>query len=137
MRYDRAATVDYYYTLTQGGADRCGCSFCRNFVLQRSTCFPAEFLDLVERLGIDAAKEHEVYELGATSTGLRLYQGWFCFVGEFLGTEAATRAKFDSNRFSFGFSDSFPWIGPPSRESIAAVAFSMPLPWLLPDENPD
>ncbi len=83
VRHDRAATVAYYRTLARGGADDCGCSGCRNFALQRSTAFPVEFLRLLEKLGVDTGKEHEVYEMGPASNGLRCYGGWFCFVGSF------------------------------------------------------
>lgn len=133
VRHDRAATAAYYRTLAHGDADRCGCSFCSNFALQRPTAFPPEFLGLMERPGIDAGREHEVYEMGPVGDGLRLYAGWFCFVGGFTRIGAEASAAFDdARRFGFGFTDGFPWSGTLPRASVSAVGFSMPLPWLLP-----
>jgi hypothetical protein len=137
VRHDRAATVAHYQTVAHGDADRCGCSFCRNFALQRSTTFPADFLRLLERLGIDPAREAEVYEMGPAADGLRLYGGWFCFVGDFARTEEWPVAAFGAPRFDIGFTSSFPKPQGPHRDAMRAVEFSAPLLWLLPNESPD
>jgi hypothetical protein len=41
VRYDRKATAVAYGGIKQGGAGKCGCIFCRNFAVQRSTIFTA------------------------------------------------------------------------------------------------
>jgi hypothetical protein len=43
--------------------------------------FPAEFLTLLETLGIDPAKDGEVYHNAQLSPGRHHYGGWFHFVG--------------------------------------------------------
>lgn len=137
VRHDRAATVAYYQKVTQGDTYRCLCSGCRNFALQRSTAFPAEFLRLLDHLGIDREQEHEVYEMGPTSNGLRCYGDLFVFIGNFTRAETEPTAAFDDTRFELGFTDSFPWAEYSPRDSVSAVDFYMSLPWLLPDESPD
>ena len=54
-----------------------------NFAAQRSSVYPDEFLSLVDKLGIDPAKEGEVYEVGPS-----VYGGWFYLTGEL--TESAS-----------------------------------------------
>ena len=54
-----------------------------------------------------------------------------------LRAEIQPAVAFDDTRFSFGFTDSFPWAGDPPREAVSAVGFYTPLRWLLPDEDPD
>jgi hypothetical protein len=137
VRHDGAATVAYYQRAAQGDTCRCLCSGCRNFALQRSTAFPAEFLRLLDQLGIDPKQEHEAYEMGPASNGLRCYGGWLVFIGHFSRAEIQPAVAFDDTRFSFGFTDSFPWAGDPPREAVSAVGFYTPLRWLLPDEDPD
>jgi hypothetical protein len=60
VRYDRKATAVAYGGIKQGGAGKCGCFFCRNFAVQRSTIFTA----LLEQRGVDPNKEEEVFEYG-------------------------------------------------------------------------
>ena len=137
VRHDRAATVAYYQTVAQGDADVCGCPLCRNFALQRSAAFPAEFLGLLERLGIDANKEQEAFDWGPVGDGLRQYGGWFCFVGDFAKSYAEPAGPHFTSPFSFGFTDSFPRHGGVPRKDVVAVEFITQLPWLLPDESLD
>jgi hypothetical protein len=76
VRYDRDATVAVYGTLERGGAEACGCSFRKNFSMQRSLVSPASFRTLLEQLGIDASKEYEVFEYGPAG-----FQFFFTSVG--------------------------------------------------------
>lgn len=137
MRHDRAATAAYYQTIAQGDADVCGCSFCRNFALQRSTAFPTDFMRLLDQLGIDADKEAEAFDWGPVGDGLRRYGGWFCFVGGYARSEPDAIDELVDGRFSFAFTNSFPWRGALARERVVAVHFIAHLPWLLPIEDMD
>jgi hypothetical protein len=40
-RYDREATTAVYGSLEHGGAEKCGCMFCKNFDVQRDLVYPA------------------------------------------------------------------------------------------------
>jgi len=88
VRHARAATVAYYQRAAQGDTYRCLCSGCRNFALQRSTAFPAEFLRLLDQLGIDPEQEHEAYETGLASNGLHCYGGLLLWDGPPLSSAA-------------------------------------------------
>jgi hypothetical protein len=57
VRYDRAQTEQAYSVIKRGGAEICGCSYCRNFAAQRDNAFPATFFQLLDMLGIDPTKE--------------------------------------------------------------------------------
>jgi len=78
---DRAATTEAYARADHGGADVCTCNGCRNFVKVRDGVFPAEFVSLLESLGIDPQKDGEVYHNGRLAPGSHDYGGWFHFVG--------------------------------------------------------
>jgi hypothetical protein len=82
IRYDREATVAAYRTVAAGGAERCGCIYCRNFAVQRTTVYPQAFRALLNQLGIDPDKEGEIYDgIGPFEVPTRPTGGWFYFVG--------------------------------------------------------
>ncbi len=71
------------YDAASGGAHRCECAHCRNFVAVRDQAYPRGFLELLLALGIDPHKEAEIAEFGPKDGG-RLYQGWYHFIGRVL-----------------------------------------------------
>src|SRR5271156_2136828 len=83
---DRQATLDSYARAAHGGADRCSCNGCRNFIVARERAFPLEFIKFLDSLGIDSRKDGEVYHNARLATGLYDYGGWFHFVGKLLET---------------------------------------------------
>jgi hypothetical protein len=62
IRFDREATASVYTTVDRGGAEECGCVFCKNFAAQRTLVYPDSFSAVLHQLGIDPDKEGEVYE---------------------------------------------------------------------------
>jgi hypothetical protein len=83
---DREATRAAYAKAELGGSVACGCNGCRNFVLARSQAFPAQFVALLESLGIDPYKDGEVYHNARLAPGRHDYGGWFHFVGQLYET---------------------------------------------------
>jgi hypothetical protein len=144
IRFDREATIAAYSAVTQGWADRCTCSGCRNFARQRDRVYPIEFRNLLNTLGIDPAKEGEAVHHGPAS-GFQFYGGWFYFVGELLEkgesivsirrvpTTVDPRRERSSvpEEFQYFIGTAFP--RPPAAfgKSVAAVEFSTLLPWVL------
>jgi hypothetical protein len=125
VSYDTEAAVAAYSEMSNGGAERCGCAYCRKFIPQRARAYPAEFLTLLSRLGIDFTKEGEVFHYGPSKDGSQLYGGRFYFVGRLIeaGRRAKTeRAAFESG-FRYWFSESFP--RPPRffGKNVAALEF--------------
>ena len=84
IRFDHGATVASYEKIQQGEAESCGCKSCRNFLGQRATVFPPDFIALLQELGIDPTKEAEVYDASCRplEDGCHLYGGWYGLVGE-------------------------------------------------------
>jgi hypothetical protein len=64
-----------------GDAERCGCSYCLNFIAQRQTAYPENFRLLLDQPVIDPEKEGEVYECSPDGNST-IYGGWFYLVGE-------------------------------------------------------
>jgi len=133
FNFDKSATEAAYALLESGFAERCGCADCRNFAAQRSTAFPARFLTLLDRLGIDRLKEGEAFEYGPEPSGKHLYGGWFYFIGKM---DAQGESQIEENGFSYFIGTSFP--KPPSPfqgQPVLAVEFTTRLPWVLPESS--
>jgi hypothetical protein len=78
---DRQATADTYAREATSTSVQCTCNGCRNFVVARCDVFPKAYFALLDSLGIDPAKDGEVYHNGRRSPGKHHYGGWFHFVG--------------------------------------------------------
>jgi hypothetical protein len=78
---DRDATRLAYGRVERGGVDTCNCADCRNFRVARARAFPAEFLSLLDQLGIDPCKDAEVYRNARLAPGRHDYGGWYHFIG--------------------------------------------------------
>jgi len=147
IRYDREATDAAYAQVEQGGAGRCSCSGCRNFVLLRDKIYPDAFRELLDKLGIDAMKEAEAVHDGPVKDNLHHYGGWFYFVGEILEKGEHLRNMTSSAGFdvlllpgSESISDFQYWCSwifprPPASfgSKVAALEFATQLPWVLED----
>ena len=134
IEFDRDATACAYATIERGDSERCGCSYCRNFMSQRSVVYPKEFLALLEELGIDSSKEDEVYECGPAGS-LRWYRGWFFFSGELIQPgERATSELHES--FSFYFADAARRPRPKAEfgQKVLALEFTTKVEWILEEE---
>jgi hypothetical protein len=97
IRYDRDRTQRVYSSLDKGDADECGCIYCQNFAAQRDSVYPESFKQLLDQLGIDPAKEGEVYEVGPADEGKFTYGGWFYFTGEMITAGERTPSQTASN----------------------------------------
>ena len=131
--FDRQQTRNAYSAMEVGDAERCGCSYCRNFAAQRSTVYPEDFLTLLDQLGIDPGKEGEVYECGPDGP-LRLYGGWFYFAGEII--KPGERAADASPGFQYFFTDAkrLPKPAVDFGGKVLAVEFRTNLPWVIPEQ---
>ena len=131
--FDQEATIDLYRkTVTVAGFKRCGCIPCKNFAGQKENVFPAEFLGLLDGLGIDWTKEWEAFEYdwdeGNTAEPI-LYGGWFLFVGKLVsGSETPPALR---NGFAFWVATSFPTGTLPSPSQLCAIQFLAKIPWVL------
>ena len=113
-------------------SETCDCSRCKNFAAQKENVFPAEFLGLLEGLGIDWTKEWEAFEYdweeGNTAKPV-LYGGWFLFVGRLVSGSETPPALRDG--FTFWVATSFPTGTLPSADKLCAIQFLTRIPWVL------
>lgn len=134
---DRNATVEAYARVAQGDAVRCGCNGCRNFIAARPQVFPAEFVVLLESLGIDPTKEGEVYAEGRKSPGSHYYGGWFHFVGNLEVTGDFPFVPFPNGLLVSLGKKSAPSL--PELEGMPLIQLEFRaenVPWLLSEEEP-
>jgi hypothetical protein len=133
VRYDREQTRKAYSTMKSGGAERCGCSDCRNFAAQRSPVYPKNFRALLDQLGIDPEKEDEVYDCGPEGP-LRAYGGWFYFAGELI--EPGERMTDAGSGFQYYFADAKRRPTPTDfGKNVLAVEFCTKLPWVISEQT--
>lgn len=132
--FDQEFTRRAYSMIERGDADRCGCSYCRNYATQRSAAYPETFLNLLEKLGIDSTKEGEVYELHAEN-GLVQYEGWFFLSGELI-VVGKYLSKDPPSDFQFYFTDAKRLPCPPADfgDRILAIDFLTKIPWIVEGE---
>jgi len=129
IEYDRELTAAAYRDIPTAGPEECGCTGCRNFIAQRESAYPPQFLSLLEQLGIDAKKEGEVYESGPFPNGMHLYGGWFYFVGRVV---TAGEYLVETGPFKYFIGRSFP--RPPkvfAGQPVLTVEFATELPWVV------
>jgi hypothetical protein len=133
IRFDRERTRQAYSGMTGGDAERCGCTYCRNFAAQRRTAYPDVFRSLLDHLGIDPEKEGEVYESGPEGA-LRMYGGWLYFAGEVV--HSGERMADTRLGFQYWFTDAknLPKPAVDFGPSVLAVEFWTRLPWVIPDQ---
>jgi hypothetical protein len=129
---DREATALAYSQAERGGADTCTCNGCRNFRLARAQAFPAEFVALLESLGVDPRKDGEVCHYGRVTSGQHVYDGWFHFVGTVKDRESFGAVDF-GNGFSAWMCESFaPRLPSLKGAQVVQIGFSAEaVPWLL------
>ena len=84
LEVDPDATRRAYAALPSGSPEVCGCLECRNFVAARPSVYPAEARELYAQLGIDPAKEAEIYRKVELESGLHSYGGWHHLIGRIL-----------------------------------------------------
>ena len=151
LRSDVAATRAAYRALEAGGPEGCGCITCRNYVPQRHQVYPPEVLTLFDQLGVDGAKEVEVYHICVLGdTGLHQYGGWMHFVGEIIsGRDAKVPAGSDPRVKTFDLEQAGPHfqIGftaetglslidkPFADKPLVQIEFTVDLPWILDAED--
>jgi hypothetical protein len=128
IRYDQERTLRAYHLIERGGAEECGCNFCRNFIAQRSSAYPKSILNLLEKLGIDFRKEGEIYEI-YTMDGRSHCGGWFFFAGELI--EAGEYlAREENTDFEFHFADTkqLPKPSVDFGDQVLAIDFTTTVP---------
>lgn len=131
IRFDRDATIAVYASIETSGLQACGCLYCRNFAAQRDSVYPSSFLELLQRLGVDPAKETEAFEYGPISDWRHIYGGWFHLVGELLVPGERFATAQEAPEFSWWFR-----LGAPRDERFSpqiSVEFIKTIPWVLPE----
>src|ERR1051326_776215 len=132
IRFDRERTLEAYSSMQKGDAERCGCADCLNFAAQRKAAYPEDFRALLDRLGIDAEKEGEVYECGPEEENGRLvYGGWFYFAGEIV--VAGERLITDPSGFQYWFREVKRLPDPQANfgEKVIAIEFVTRIPRVI------
>ncbi|SRR6266498_3468431 len=123
IHFDREATIAAYSGISQGDADRCTCSGCRNFAIQRSSVYPCEFRELLTTAGVDPVKEGEAVHYGSKDN-VHFYDGWFYFVGEVVNKGESCVSLGEGFKYFIG--TGFPQ--PPKAFGRPVIIL---LPWLL------
>jgi hypothetical protein len=136
-RVDEARTAESYARASQGDAERCGCSFCRNFIAARDVALPREFWEFLVRLGIDPLKDGEVYHEGRLAPGNHCYGGWYHFVGELTETGDFPPVKYPNGFIAYMCRKSAPHLVSLDGLPVVQIEFrAQNVPWVISDEEP-
>lgn len=158
MQVDPEATRQAHESMPQGGAESCGCLYCRNFIASRDRAYPPEALDLFHSLGVRSDRETEIGAPLRLAEGCWLYGGWFHFVGRIVegpkrpGRTAQLPAKGGvrggavrvldyrplADGFGIAFADQAHLLPEPLKgEKVVQLEFSTEVPWGLSDPEPE
>ena len=115
------------------GFEECGCSYCRNWILQRKESYSPSGVRLLTDVGIKIRYETEVWDM-PWDEGRRYCSGWYRFVG---GIVCHSHEYVDFGGMelwvSQGLSYSVPCLVP---EAASEIHFSKVIDWVL-DEPAD
>ena len=157
LRVDPEATRSAHEAMGRGGAESCGCIYCRNFAASRQSAYPPQALDIFARLGMRTDRETEIGAPVRMPDGRWLYGGWFHFVGEIVGgprlpTKVATvpaegpvmggtvRAlQYEAlvNGFDVAFSEQTHLLPEPFKgQHVIQLEFSTAIRWILGEQEP-
>lgn len=144
LEYDVQATRQASASIANGAPESCGCLYCRNFIAARDRAYPPEALQLFDRLGIDPAREAEVYQLAKTQPGRHFYGGFFHFVGQIvrgadaLSPSGAVELEPMNEWFSLGFTAAVSLIPSGLKDlPVVQLEFMTTVAWVLPEPEPD
>jgi hypothetical protein len=143
IEYDPAATVAAYASARVEPRSPCACDPCQNWMTTRDRLYAGEFQELLDRLGIAADLEAEVYHISKLDEevpGRHLYAGWYPLVGRILNGEREC-----SGDVQLGFSQLFFHSAPgplmpkafDHLHPLIQLEFTATVPWLshLPEEG--
>lgn len=134
LEADSERTKRTYFEIGKGGAESCGCSYCRNYLATIPQALPAEVLEFFSKAGIDPMKDAEVYEQGEVSPGVRSYGGEYCFWGSVVSEPKKEQVL--SKGFQFAFKRPSPLAQEQFRsEEALCFYFNAELPWVLENES--
>jgi hypothetical protein len=135
---DRTATADAYAREAAGGAQKCTCTGCRNFVVARDEILPARFVEFLNTLGVDSTKDAEVYHSGRIAPGCHHYGGWYHFIGTLDSTGDFAPVDFGNGFTAWLCAAHAPRISTMSDRSVVQVEFSTNrAPWVLDSSELD
>jgi hypothetical protein len=147
--FDRAATQQAFSAIEKGAPERCGCSYCRNFVAAREQVYSPPVVALLEQLGIDRTKEAETWQYCRIRPRVQQYGGFFHFCGSLVsgGDEmiqigaSAWWHKIDYAQIAPGFEagiSSRPSLveEPFKSKPILELCFTAEVPWLIAEPEP-
>lgn len=140
VEHDPDATRLAYSQVKASGPEDCGCGGCKNWLMARPTVYPREFLDMLDRLGIDSTKESEVYDVAEVPEKPKshYYGGWFHFFGTIsFDKDVMPEVVQISDIFSYSIHlgdapapDVFA-----SSKGTSRIEFNTIAPWLISDEE--
>jgi len=140
---DAETTRRIFSQLASGGAERCGCMHCRNFVLARELAFPQPLRNALESAGIDWRKESEAVHYYRDPDAGHIYDVWVNFIGTVengdrfamppdhdAGPTVEITAYNDADRYA-------PKPAPFGDRTVGRIEVRVALPWLLAEADPE
>ncbi|NTU72046.1 MAG: hypothetical protein HGB10_09550 [Coriobacteriia bacterium] len=128
---DVDATRNAYAKGHPGASVECGCDECANFIAARDSgyVYPVAVAKLLTDMGVDLARESEVFVAGSIGRGNVVYGGWFNVAGVLVSDEEGStevEPGFDLFPLPEGavVDDAF------GEEPVFRIEFRVLVPWM-------
>lgn len=140
---DAEATRRVHALLASGGAERCGCLYCRNFAAARELMFPLPLQHALQSAGIDWRKESEAVHYGRLDDSGHHYQVWINFVGSVengTGFDLTPESGAGPTVRIKAFNDADHYTPKPpafDHHTVGRIEIEAALPWVLSEADPE
>jgi hypothetical protein len=120
-------------------AENCGCATDRNFIAARPGCFPKEFLQLLDLLGIDPTKDaHCCHMVKKRETGLHLYDIEYYFAGQVIReAEDKTTTTVIGDSFCYAVGADTGYRKQQFGDGFLVLICYPEIPWVLSEDEVD
>jgi hypothetical protein len=142
--HDTPATQSCYGKMSAGV--KCDCHQCRNFNAAVDRCFPQDFENLLDQLGIDRSKPIELCHWYREPSGLYVTGGWYHLVGTIVSGDDTISWENNTGHYhyeklesgiEFGFTRELALVNDAFAEmSVIQLEFQTLVPWLLNEPEP-
>ncbi|HVJ27655.1 MAG TPA: hypothetical protein VM493_08925 [Vicinamibacterales bacterium] len=132
LDHDTPTTRKAYADIPAGDSQTCTCAMCRNWLTIRDRVLPAEFRDLLDRLGIDYTKEGEIIQSSRRRGDRHLVTVRYHAIGVMLSEPTSETVIIDDMEIMIDWSDGSDSFFEPLRSyPLVSVTFTGYVPCVL------
>jgi hypothetical protein len=138
FNYDRELTSEAYSQISFPSIWQCNCVTCQNYKTVREEIYPEEFKSILDLLGINSAKEAEIYHIKKLGFKKHLYGGWFHFIGHFTSNNLSSSLMiYLTENVQISFTDKTMLVPDIlKKKDVLQLEFKITIPWVIDKNEP-